>query len=511
MGTTRRTSPQHAGTAAGTTAGPAAGTEDTEGSAEPGESPQEGGNAQEGGGAQVAGRAQEQAQAAAARLVRAGAHGIALTWVDNAGLTRVKAVPASRLGQALTAGVGMSPCFDVYLVDDSMTDSPHIGGPDGDLRLVPDPERLTVLAAQPGWAWAPAARYEQDGTPYAGCQRGFARRMAEQARDEHGIELRMGFETEWVVTRGPLPDAAGEPAYPTTGPAYGMARLVETSDYLREVLAALTAQGVEVLQIHPEYAPGQFEVSVAPSDPVGAADLAVLVRETVRAVSLRHGLTAMFGPVVDPAGVGSGGHLHLSLWREGRNLCAGGEGPFGMTRSCEAFLAGVFRELPALLALGAPTPASYLRLRPSRWAGAYQCWGLENREAALRFVAGTRRAPHCANAEVKCVDAAANPYLLVGGVLAAGLAGLAELTGDEGPRLPEPVRGDPAHTASRQAPPRLPGSLDEALRHFAASEVLRTALGEPLFGAVHAVREGEIALFEGASDQALAAATRGRY
>ncbi len=121
--------------------------------------------------------------------------------------------------------------------------------------------------------------------------------------------------------RGPLPEAESEPAYPTTGPAYGMARLVENTDYLRDVLAALSAQGVEVLQIHPEYAAGQFEVSVAPSDPVGAADLAVLVRETVRAVSLRHGLTASFAPVVDPAGVGNGGHLHLSLWRDGRNLC----------------------------------------------------------------------------------------------------------------------------------------------------------------------------------------------
>ncbi|WP_428815176.1 amidohydrolase family protein [Streptomyces albus] len=252
--------------------------------------------------------------------------------------------------------------------------------------------------------------------------------MAERALREHGIEVRMGFETEWVVTSGSAPDRdSGIPApFPASGPAYGMARLVGASDYLRDVLSALTGQGVEVLQIHPEYAPGQFEVSVAPSDPVGAADLAVLVRETVRAVSLRHGLTALFGPVVDPDGVGSGAHVHLSLWREGRNLCAGGTGPFGMTPECEAFLAGVLRQLPALLALGAPSPAGYLRLRPSRWAGAFQCWGPENREAALRFIAGTARHPQGANAEVKCVDAAANPYLLVGGVIAAGLAGLAD-------------------------------------------------------------------------------------
>ncbi|MBQ0862507.1 glutamine synthetase [Streptomyces sp. B15] len=457
---------------------------------------------------------QERARAAAARLAHAGVHGTALTWVDNAGLTRVKAVPVDRLPQAVGSGVGMSPCFDVYLVDDSMTAGEYIGGPDGDLRLVPDLDRLTALAAQPGWAWAPVDRYEQDGTAYAACQRGFARRMVERARAEHGVELRMGFETEWVAARGPL-SAVGDtdaPEYPTSGPAYGMTRLVETSDYLRDILAALTAQGVEVLQIHPEYAAGQFEVSVAPSDPVGAADLAVLVRETVRAVSLRHGLTASFAPVVDPGGVGSGGHLHLSLWREGRNLCAGGEGPFGMTPECEAFLAGVLRELPALLALGAPSPASYLRLRPSRWAGAFHCWGLENREAALRFIAAGRGATaDGANAEVKCVDSAANPYLLVGGVIAAGLAGLGEPAGTEGAgaRLPAPVAGDPAH--SDPGPDPLPGSLAHALARFEASPVLRAALGEPLFDAIRAVRAGEIELFEGASDREIAAATRGRY
>ncbi|MFF7717499.1 glutamine synthetase [Streptomyces sp. NPDC007988] len=504
---------------------------------------------------------QRAARREAARLDAKSVHGVALTWVDNAGLTRVKAVPTGRLAHVATRGVGMSPVFDVYLVDDSITTSPHIGGPDGDLRLVPDLERLTVLAAQPGWAWAPVDRYDQQGRPYAACQRLFARRMAQRAADR-GIELRMGFETEWIVQR--------DGAYPWSGPAYGMARVVELSDYVDEVLRTLGAQGVEVLQIHPEYAAGQFEVSVAPADPVGAADLAVLVRETVRAVSLRHGLTPLFGPAVEAGGVGNGGHLHLSLWREGRNLCRGGEGPFGMTGDSESFLAGLLDALPALLAIGAPTPASYLRLEPSHWAGVFQCWGLENREAALRFITGAPDDPDGANAEVKCFDAAANPYLVTGAVIAAGLAGL-----EAGARLPEPVQGDPAVTgggavdsgdgpavrgrgtpngataqtgettaggwggreagsgpagqgpgsepAGRRAgtgggrenaasgPARLPRSLPEALEHFERSDLLREALGDALFEAIAAVRRAESELFAGRAPQQIADATRGRY
>ncbi|MFF3982378.1 glutamine synthetase [Streptomyces sp. NPDC001828] len=438
-------------------------------------------------------RAQRRAQEAgltAARLTAEGVTAVALTWVDVAGLTRVKVVPTTRLAQVAAHGVGMSPVFDVYLVDDSVTTSPHIGGPDGDLRLIPDLDRLTVLAAQPGWAWAPVDRFEQSGQPYDACQRQFARRMTERAA-ARGIELRMGFETEWVV----------DP--PLAGPAYGMSRVVERSEYVGDVLGALEAQGVEVLQIHPEYTAGQFEVSVAPADPVGAADLAVLVRETIRAVSLRHGLTPWFGPVVDPEGVGNGGHVHLSLWQDGRNLCRGGDGPFGMSAASEGFLAGILDALPALLAIGAPTPASYLRLAPSRWAGAFQCWGLENREASLRFVAGPPGAQDAANAEVKSFDPAANPYLVVGSLIAAGLAGL-----DAGLALPEPVAGDPVHS---DGPRRLPASLPEAVGHFTESAVLREALGDRLFEAIVAVRQAETKLFDGRTPREIAEATRGRY
>ncbi|MEV4434930.1 glutamine synthetase family protein [Streptomyces sp. NPDC049585] len=445
-------------------------------------------------------RAESAARQAAAQLTAQGVHAVALTFVDNAGITRVKAVPTGRLSHAARRGVGASPTFDVFLSDDSAVTSPHIGGPDGDLRLFPDLDRLTVLAARPGWAWAPADRHEQHGGAYAACQRLFARRMT-RAAGERGLELRMGFETEWVVAHAGAPGPG--PGWAATGPAYGMARVTELSGYLRDVLAALAAQEVTALQIHPEYTPGQFEVSVAASDPVDAADLVVLVRETIRAVSADHGLDAYFGPVVEPGGVGNGAHLHLSLWREGVNLCRAGDGPFAMHRECEAFLAGVLHELPALLALGAPSPASYLRLEPSRWAGAFQCWGLENREAALRFVTGAPDDPSGANAEVKCFDAAANPYLVTGAVIAAGLAGI-----EQGRTLPPPVAGDPATTGGQL---RLPTSLTEATDRFAGSALLRSALGDPLFEAIVAVRRGEAALYEGASPAAVAAATRGRY
>ncbi|MGW4893791.1 glutamine synthetase [Kitasatospora sp. NPDC004240] len=445
----------------------------------------------------------ERAEAAAGRLRAAAVEAVAVTWVDNAGIARVKAVPLDALVHAAQWGVGAAPCFDVFQADDTITTSRLIGGPTGDLRLYPDLERLVPLAAQPGWAWAPGERYTQTGAPHPGCQRLFARRM-EAAAAERGLTLQAGIEVEWVVALDGPPEQP--PRYPTHGPAYGMQRLTDLSAYLLDVLRALAEQGLRVLQVHPEYAPGQFEVSVAPEGPVGAADTSVLVRHTVRAVSARHGLRTSFAPVVEAGGVGNGGHLHLSLWRDGLNLGRGGPGPHGLTAEWEGFLAGVLGALPELLVLGISSPAGYLRLVPSHWAGAYRCWGLENREAALRLVTGsTGERSSAANAEVKCFDATANPYLAVGAVIAAGLAGL-----DQRLALPPEFTGDPADAAPGTVP-RLPSSPAEALAAYGASTLLREALGEPLYEAVLAVRRAEAEQYAATGPEQLIAATRWRY
>lgn len=453
----------------------------------------------------------------AAGLTADGVRAVAVTWVDNAGLTRVKAVPTAMLGRAAAWGVGASPAFDVFVVDDSMTASRLVGGPGGDLRLLPDLDRLVGLAAQPGWAWAPADRVTQDDEAYPACQRGFAARMVEAAR-ARGLTFRMAFEVEWFV--GPDRAGGGEPdARPPDddtvpacrGPAYGMTRLVELSDYAAHILSALGHQDVAVEQFHPEYAPGQFEVSVAAADPVSAADDAVLVRQTIQAVSRRHGLRASFAPVVVAGQVGNGGHLHLSAWDGPRNLFAGGSGPYGLTGRGESMLAGLLDALPALSAVGSPSVASYLRLLPSRWAGAYACWGRENREAALRFITGTIGSESsAANAELKSFDLSANPYLVVGAVIAVGLAGV-----DARRQLPPEVTGDPAHKPAAELDSlgvrRLPQSLPEAIAHLEASDVLRAAMGDALFESFLAVRRAEVGLFADRTPEEIAAATRWRF
>ncbi|MFD2473897.1 glutamine synthetase [Amycolatopsis silviterrae] len=417
-------------------------------------------------------------------MEQAGVDLVALSFVDNSGISRVKAVPVTRLAKVAAWGVGASNSFDFFLGTDSIASGEHSLGPVGDLRLHPDLDALTVLSAQPGWAWAPAWRYDQDGHQHPQDARALAATAVGQLA-ERGLTARMAFELEWIAT-----DADG---IPLSGPAYGYSRLSANHEYLRALVSALDSQGITVEQVHPEYAAGQFELSIAATDPVRAADLAVLTRETVRTVTAAHGLRASFTPKFEPGGVGNGGHVHLSIWDDERNLCAGGTGAFGLTPTAESFGAGIFRRLPALLTVGAPSVVSYLRLEPHHWAGVFTAWGLENREAPLRLIRGAAgQRDTAANLEVKCFDLTANPYLVVAGLLFAGQAGI-----DADARLPEPVSVDPGALSPDEAAAagvtRLPQSLSDAIAAFEADDVLPGAFGPQLATTLLDVRRAEVA------------------
>jgi glutamine synthetase len=428
---------------------------------------------------------------------------VATTFVDNAGITRVKSVPLKRLPELAAWGVGASTSFDFFRFDDWLAAPPDGTAPVGDLRVIPDLRRLVRLAAQPGWAWAPGDRYRQDGKPHERCSRLLLQRLVNDAAGA-GLAIKAAIEIEWVVSAGDGEDFVSA----AVGPAYGMSRLVGVSDYVRDVIDALSAERIRVDQFHPEYAAGQLELSVAAESPVDAADTEVLVRSTIRAVGRRYNYRTSFSPKVEAEGVGNGGHVHLSVWRGGQNMMSGGDGRCGLTPVGEAFAAGILNRLPALLAIGAPSVASYLRLVPSHWAGVYASWGLENRETALRMITGSAgSSAWAANIEVKCLDLTANPYLLLAGLLAAGLNGVASEA-----QLPEAVDVDPAVLApdelDRRGIQRLPVTLRESTDALAADTELREALGSALIDSVLAVRESEIELFAGASAEEVVRAFR---
>jgi glutamine synthetase len=420
-----------------------------------------------------------------------GPRAVMLVFVDNAGVARMKCVPAERLERAATRGVGISVALGALTATDAVAAVPGFDTPVGDMRLVADLSSLRRLPRDPAWGWALVDQYDQAGHPWPGCQRGFLRRMVDRATDV-GLELRCAFELEWWVGRR-APDGSVCPRH--HAPGYGAALDQDNSDQLLDIVDDLRTCGVLVEQVHPEFGRGQFELSLPVARPLVACDQAVFARKVIRDAVGRHGMVASFSPLPLAGNPGNGAHAHFSLWHEERNLFFGGSGPHGLTDQGEWFLAGVREHLAAMTAIGSPCPLSYARLKPSSFAGAYACWGLENRETALRLEAVEGpSAASSANVEWKSVDMAANPYLVQGAILAAGLDGLRRRL-----RLAAPVTANPEALDERQrragAVERLPSTLDSAIATFSENALLREAMGDVLFGSVLATRrlEAEVA------------------
>jgi glutamine synthetase len=153
--------------------------------------------------------------------------------------------------------------------------------------------------------------------------------------------------------------------------------------------------------------------------------------------------------------------------------------------------------LPALVALTAPSVNSYRRLQPRFWSSAYTAWGPDNREGAIRIPSRRRGLEvESTNLELKPSDPSNNPYLALGGLLAAGLDGIERKLDPGEPTLVDPDTLSDDERA-RRGIRRLPRSLDEALDALERDEVLRAALGNVLAQAYLGVKRSEARAFEG--------------
>jgi glutamine synthetase len=435
-------------------------------------------------------------------LVAAGVVGVTIAWIDNNGIPRSRTVPVAGLEDVAQRGVGITSLFAVFDSHDTITfGHDGLSNASGDVRLVPVLSQATRLAGQPAFAWSPGRQIAVDGGPWPYDQRGVLERQVARAA-EVGLELRCGYELEFFVGE----DAEDlRPAH--HGPAYSPHALLEVDAFAAGLLRDFDANGLRIGQLHAEYGLAQVELSLDAADPVRAADDQLLARQTIRAAAAARGLRVSFAPLVTAAGVGNGAHVHLSAWREGRNLLSGtrpaGEGA--------AFVGGILRDLAAIVAITAPSVPSLRRLRPGYFASAYAFWGIENREAALRYVpSSVLLGEGQANVELKPSDASSNPYLALAVLIASGLAGIEDDT-----TLSEPIQQDPASWSEEERAAagviRLPADSAEAEAALLASPRVRDALGEPLLGAFLAVRRSDSAWAAERSDDDVVAGHLWRY
>jgi glutamine synthetase len=415
-------------------------------------------------------------------------------WCGNDGTIRAKASGVHGLETRLQTGIGVTVAMQAMNALDQL--QPVEGmGPVGEIRLVPDLDSFRVLPYAPRSGAVVCDQLQLDAGAAPVCQRSFLKRMIARL-GERGGRLEVAFENEFSLARET--DGRFEPIDASL--CFSTIGMTAAQDYVDDLVGALTAQDIRLEQYYAELGHGQQEISTAHAPALEAVDEQLLVRETVRGVAAGHGLVASLAPKPWPAVAGNGAHVHFSLWNE-RNRFYDASAADGLSAEALAFIAGVLEHLPGLCGLTAPSFNSYRRFVPQYWAGAFMCWGHDNREAPVRVpstFAGHEETS--TNVELKAADASCNPYLAVGGLIAAGLDGL-----ERGLEPPEPVEVDPATMTEEEREQRgilpLPASQQEALDALDADRILMDALGPTLAGSYLAVRRSEWAAYS-AGDEA---------
>jgi len=324
-------------------------------------------------------------------------------------------------------------------------------------------------------------KFYDAGEPWKCCPRSFL--MAQEEKLETlDVKIQIGFELEFYLL-----NSDGTPV-DSTGYGEPNAFQGKAWKFISSVIAAMQDLDIPVWKYHPEAGRGQFEISIGPfqDSMLKAADSLVLARQAIFHTATSFDFKATFLPSPIEKAPGSSIHTHVSLWnRKGDKL-------FEVSpNKGNSFLAGIYNQLPNMMAILCPTGNSYDRLQPIGFCGAFQCIGTENRRAAIRLFQDGNVIERF---EVRNPDGTSNPYLVLGTLIGAGIHGI-----QNGSELP-PLFEDPMSLPEEARPPRLPTPLAAAIQEFAASSFNRELYGEELFNLILLIRRGEEAHWSSAAE-----------
>lgn len=230
-------------------------------------------------------------------------------------------------------------------------------------------------------------------------------------------------------------------------------------DIRSEVMLILESIGVPIEAQHHEVATGgQCEIDMRFAPLLKMADNALKHKYIIKNVAKKHNKTATFMPKPLFNDNGSGMHVHMSLWKNNKNLFAG-EGYAGMSEMAMHAIGGILKHAPALLAFTSPTTNSYKRLVPGFEAPVNLAYSRRNRSAAVRLPMYSPSAK-AKRLEFRCPDPSCNPYLAFSAILMAGIDGIINKI-DPGEPLDKDIYDLPPEELAKV--PQAPGSLRAAL------------------------------------------------
>jgi glutamine synthetase len=389
-------------------------------------------------------------------------------FVDMYGRPSAKLVPAANLDSLAEEGAGFAG-FAAGEIGQLPSDP--------DIAAIPDLDSLTLVPWQQNLARF-ACDVTVEGEPWPYCPRTILRNVVSHAK-ELGYEFKFGMELEYFLVRK-REDGSIELADPNDTldkPCYDIAGLTRQYEFLTTVSKYCNELGWGNYANDHEDANGQFEQNFEFADAVTTADRAIFFRYMVHTLAEQHGMVATFMPKPFTKLTGNGGHMHMSLWRDGENLFLDENDPrgLGLSELAYAFIGGLKKHARAYSALTAPTVNSYKRLKlgsttsGATWSPVWISYGYNNRTQMLRIPAPGR-------VEDRTVDGSANPYLAPAAVLAAGLDGI-EHELEAGDPNPDNLYEHSYEELTGRGLRTLPANLLEAVGELEGDDVLRSALG----------------------------------
>jgi glutamine synthetase len=407
---------------------------------------------------------------------------------DIDGVLRGKYISLAKLASALESGFGFCDVIFGWDIADQLYDNATVTGwASGypDVQAVLDPATLRSIPWEPGVVAMLCDFRDPRGNAHPACPRSLLKRVVRRCR-EMGYEPKFGAEFEFFFfqeSRDSLVSKGFRGLQPLDPGMFGYSwvRTGQDAELVRDIWQSLAKFGIELEGFHTETGPGVYEAAIRYGGALEIADQAALFKTSMRQLAHRHGLSVTFMAKCDENLPGTSGHLHQSLWQDGRNVFFDRRGPYGMSPVMRQYIAGQLAVMQEWTALYSPTINSYKRYVPGLWAPLVASWGVENRTCAVRVVAPSD--PKALRVEYRQTAADINPYIAIASCLAAGLRGI-----EKGLELGAETRGD----AGGEGPQAIPRSLAEATQRLAKSRAAKEALGAPFVDHYVRTRDWEV-------------------
>ncbi|MEO0138740.1 MAG: type I glutamate--ammonia ligase [candidate division WOR-3 bacterium] len=346
---------------------------------------------------------------------------------------------------------------------------------ESDLIAKPDPDAVFIAPKEiSGFktAYIVCDILKPNGEPFERDPRGILKRKLE-GYSKMGYSYFVGPELEYFYfNSSEKPEIIDSAGYFDILPSYKptLAR-EETVKVLREM-------GIEVEASHHEVAYSQHEIDFRYSDALRMADILQISKMIIKEIARKYGIYASFMPKPIFGINGSGLHLHMSVWKDGKNLFYDENDEYQLSEFARHFLGGILKHIKNITLVLNQWVNSYKRLVVGYEAPVYISWGRANRSALVRVPAFKK--PSSARLELRSPDPATNPYLAFASIITVGFKGVEEKI-----KPPQPVEMDIYHmdeeTRKKLNIDSLPSSLKEAVDYALENGILKEALGESMF------------------------------